>query len=77
MASGTPVVTSIGTAPAEVADGAAVLVDSLDAETIAAGIREAVGRREELRAKGLERAGVFTWAAAAKATIEVYREAAG
>ena len=77
MASGTPVVTSIGTAPAEVADGAAVLVDSLDPEAIAAGIREAVGRREELRAKGLERAGGFTWAAAAKATVEVYREAAG
>ena len=77
MASGTPVVTSIGTAPAEVADGAAVLVDSLDPEAIAAGIQEAVGRREELRAKGLDRAGAFTWSAAAKATVEVYREAAG
>ena len=76
MASGTPVVTSAGTAPAEVADGAAVLVDPLDAEAIAAGIQEAVRRREELRAAGLERARAFTWPAAAQATLEVYREAA-
>lgn len=76
MASGTPVVTSAGTAPAELADGAAVLVDPLDPEAIAAGIREAVRRREELRAAGLERAKGFTWAAAARATVEVYREAA-
>ena len=68
--------TSAGTAPAEVADGAAVLVDPLDAEAIAAGIREAVRRREELRAAGLERARAFTWPAAARATVEVYREAA-
>jgi glycosyltransferase involved in cell wall biosynthesis len=76
MASGTPVVTSAGTAPAEVADGAAVLVDPLDTEAIAAGIQEAVRRREELRAAGLERAKGFTWSAAARATVEVYREAA-
>jgi len=76
MASGTPVVTSAGTALAELADGAAVLVDPLDVEAIAAGIEEAVRRRDELRAAGLERARAFTWGAAAKATAEVYREAA-
>jgi glycosyltransferase involved in cell wall biosynthesis len=76
MASGTPVVTSTGSAPAELADGAAVLVDPLDVEAIAAGIGEAISRREELRAAGLERAKGFTWAAAAHATAEVYREAA-
>jgi glycosyltransferase involved in cell wall biosynthesis len=76
MASGTPVVTSVGSAPAELADGAAVLVDPLDVDAIAAGIQEAVARREELRAAGLERAKGFTWEAAAKATAEVYREAA-
>jgi glycosyltransferase involved in cell wall biosynthesis len=76
MASGTPVVTSVGSAPAELADGAAVLVDPMDVEAIAAGIQEAVARREELRAAGLERAKGFTWEAAAKATAEVYREAA-
>jgi glycosyltransferase involved in cell wall biosynthesis len=76
MACGTPVVTSAGSAPAEVADGAAVLVDPLDVEAIAAGIQEARRRREELRAAGLERARGFTWEAAARATVEVYREAA-
>jgi glycosyltransferase involved in cell wall biosynthesis len=76
MASGTPVVAATGSAPAEVADGAAVLVDPLDVEAIAAGIEEALRRRAELRAAGLERAKIFKWEAAAKATAEVYREAA-
>jgi glycosyltransferase involved in cell wall biosynthesis len=76
MASGTPVVTSAGSAPAELADGAAVLVDPLDVEAIAGGIGEAVRRREELRSAGLDRAKGFTWTAAAKATAAVYREAA-
>jgi glycosyltransferase involved in cell wall biosynthesis len=76
MACGTPVVTSVGSAPATVADGAAVLVDPLDVEAIADGIREALGRRDELRAEGIERATSFTWEAAAKATAKVYREAA-
>jgi glycosyltransferase involved in cell wall biosynthesis len=76
MACGTPVVTSIGSAAAQLADGAAVLVDPLDVEAIAAGIEEAVRRRDELRAAGIERARAFTWPAAARATVEVYREAA-
>ncbi len=76
MATGTPVVTSAGGATAELADGAAVLVDPLDVESIAAGIEEAVRRRDELREAGLERAGQYSWEAAGKATAEVYREAA-
>jgi glycosyltransferase involved in cell wall biosynthesis len=76
MASGTPVVTAIGSAPAEVADGAAVVVDPLDVDAIAAGIEEAIGRRAELREAGLERAKIFSWETAARATAEVYREAA-
>jgi glycosyltransferase involved in cell wall biosynthesis len=77
MACGTPVVTSTGSAPAELADGAAVLVDALDVDAIATGIAEAARRREELRAAGLERARRYTWEAAAQATAAVYREAAG
>ncbi len=77
MACGTPVVTSADSAPAELAGDAAVLVDPLDVESIAAGIREAIARRDELRAAGLERASDFTWDKAAKATADVYREAAG
>jgi glycosyltransferase involved in cell wall biosynthesis len=76
MASGTPVVTTAGSAPAELADGAAVLVDPLDPAAIAAGIEEARLRREELRIAGLDRARAFTWEATALATAEVYREAA-
>ena len=74
MACGTPVVTGAGGATEETAGGAAVLVDALDAASIADGIREAIRRREELRALGLERARAFSWEEAARATVEVYRE---
>ena len=76
MASGAPVVTSAGGATEEVADGAAVLVDPLRPDAIAAGIEEAIARREELRARGLERARTFSWDESARLTLEAYREAA-
>jgi glycosyltransferase involved in cell wall biosynthesis len=75
MACGAPVVAARTPAAEEVAGSAAVLVDPLDSEAIAAGLAEAVDRREELRAQGLERARAFSWADAARATVEVYREA--
>ena len=74
MASGTPVVTSRGGGTEEVAAGAAVLVDPEDPAAIAAGIEEAVARRDELRRLGLERARAFSWGAAARATEAVYAE---
>jgi glycosyltransferase involved in cell wall biosynthesis len=74
MRCGAPVVTSAGTVMEEVADGAAELVDPLDPASIAAGIERALGRREELAAAGRDRAQRFTWAAAAEATLAVYRE---
>jgi glycosyltransferase involved in cell wall biosynthesis len=76
MACGAPVVTSAGGATEEVAGGAAVLVDPLDVEAIAAGIEEALGRTDELRARGVERARAFSWDVTAARTQEVYREAA-
>ncbi|MBD0338842.1 MAG: glycosyltransferase family 4 protein [Thermoleophilia bacterium] len=76
MRCGAPVVTSAGSAMAEVADGAAELVDPLDPVSIAAGIERAIARRGELRAAGFQRARTFTWAAAAEATAAVYRELA-
>jgi glycosyltransferase involved in cell wall biosynthesis len=76
LACGAPVVTSAGTAMAEVADGAAVLVDPRDSDAIAAGILEAIGRRHELAALGPERAREFSWTASAEATAAVYRSAA-
>jgi glycosyltransferase involved in cell wall biosynthesis len=74
MASGVPVVTSRGTATEEVAGGAAVLVDPLDAESIAAGIAEAEDRREELVPLGLARAREFTWERAANEVEALWRE---
>ena len=60
----------------EVAGTAAVLVDPLDADAIAAGLAEAVERRDELRELGLERARAFDWREVARETLAVYREAA-
>jgi glycosyltransferase involved in cell wall biosynthesis len=76
MACGTPVVTAQTDALEEVADGAAVLVDPLDPDAIAAGLNEAIDRRDELRARGLERARAFDWGEVARETAAVYREAA-
>jgi glycosyltransferase involved in cell wall biosynthesis len=76
MACGTPVVTTRGTAMEEVADGAAVLVDALDPAEIAGGIERAAAQREQLVARGLERARRFRWDAVAAQTVDVYREAA-
>jgi glycosyltransferase involved in cell wall biosynthesis len=76
MACGAPVVTSRSTAMEEVADGAAVLVDPNDPAELAVGIERAVAEREELVARGLERARAFRWDAVADATVEVYGEAA-
>jgi glycosyltransferase involved in cell wall biosynthesis len=76
MACGAPVVAGRNEVAEEVAGGAAVLVDPLDPDAIAAGLSEAVDRREELRQRGLKRVRAFDWAEVARATVEVYREAA-
>ncbi len=76
MAQGTPVVTSVGTSTEEAAGGAAVLVDPLDLDSIAAGITEAL-RRDDLAAAGRARAAAATWRATAEATVAAYREVAG
>ena len=76
MACGAPVVAGRNEASEEVAGSAAVLVNPLDPDAIAAGIAEAVDRRDELRQRGLERARAFDWRQVARATVEVYREAA-
>jgi glycosyltransferase involved in cell wall biosynthesis len=76
MRCGTPVVTSAGTAMAELAGNAAELVEPRDPISIAAGIGRAIERRAELAARGLERARPYTWAASAEATVAVYREVA-
>ena len=76
MASGTPVVTSRDGATAEIAGGAAALVDPLDPESIATGLHEAIARRAELRELGLARARAYTWDGVADATVAAWREIA-
>ena len=61
MACGTPVVASAHPSLDEACGDAAVRVDPLDPEAIAAGIREALARREELVALGLAHAARFSW----------------
>jgi glycosyltransferase involved in cell wall biosynthesis len=76
LACGAAVVTSAGTAMAEVANGAAVLVDPRDEDSIAAGIREAIARRAELARKGPAIARGYAWSRSAELTAAVYRELA-
>jgi glycosyltransferase involved in cell wall biosynthesis len=76
MACGTPVLTSDRPATAEVAGGAAVLVDPLDGRAMGDALTELLGDdllRQRLRADGLARARSFSWARAAEETARVYR----
>lgn len=75
MASGTPVVTSNGSAMAEVAGDAALLVDPLDTDALAAAMSRLLSDealREELRARGAKRAGRYSWERTAMETLAVY-----
>jgi glycosyltransferase involved in cell wall biosynthesis len=74
MASGTPVVAAPDEAVQEVADGAAVYAEP---GGLAVAVREALARRDELGAAGIERARRFSWAETARRTAEVYREVLG
>jgi glycosyltransferase involved in cell wall biosynthesis len=76
MASGASVVAPAGPPFSEFSDGIAVAVDPRDTDSIALGLREAVERRDELGPLGRERAKEFSWRRAAKAHVDVYREAA-
>jgi glycosyltransferase involved in cell wall biosynthesis len=71
MACGTPVVARPDAAVRELVGDAAVLTDDLEA-----GIRQALAERERLRAAGLERAHLYSWAETARRTAEVYRRLA-
>ncbi len=79
MACGTPVVISAGGALAEVAAGAAVTVDPLRPESIAAGMLSVLkhaGERKKRSALGLRRAADFHWEASARALAGVFKKAA-
>ncbi len=78
MACGTPVVCSHTSSLPEVAGDAALLVDPLDVEGIAASIRRALGDeglRQRMREKGLARAAIFSWEQTARMTLAAYERA--
>lgn len=78
MACGTPVLTSNVCSLPEVVGDAAIVVDPLDVEGIAEGIRrltEDSRLRDELRRRGLERARQFSWNETARGVWEVLQTA--
>jgi glycosyltransferase involved in cell wall biosynthesis len=79
LACGTPVLTANSSSLPEVTGDAALLVDPLDVDAIAAGLAallESPERRADLSRRGLERAKLFRWDRIAERTVEVYRRVA-
>lgn len=80
MACGTPVVSSNVSSMPEVAGDAALLIDPTDTEALTEALQRLLddsGLRAELVAKGLERAGSFTWDAAAQQLRRFYAQLGG
>jgi glycosyltransferase involved in cell wall biosynthesis len=75
MASGVPCVVSDHPSLDEASGDAAVRVDPETPEAIAAGVREALDRREELVRRGLEHARRFTWLETGRAHLRGYADA--
>jgi glycosyltransferase involved in cell wall biosynthesis len=72
MACGAPVVASAHPSLDEASGDAAVRTDPESAEAFAAGIREALARHDELRARGLEHARRFSWRRVGELFLEGY-----
>lgn len=68
-----PVVTSVATSLAEVAGNAAVLVNPMEIESIAEGLRQGLHQSAKLVKLGLIRLTDFSWLKAAAATVDVYK----
>ncbi|MEM7130978.1 MAG: glycosyltransferase family 1 protein [Chloroflexota bacterium] len=80
MACGTPTIVSNVSSLPEVVGDAALLVDPNEWEEIAVAIHRLLSDdslHAELRAKGLQRAGCFSWINAAQSTLQVYRHVLG
>lgn len=69
-----PVVTAKNSGMLEVAGAAASLVVPESSEDIVLGIARALANRDILIEKGISRLKLFSWATAAKATLEVYQK---
>jgi glycosyltransferase involved in cell wall biosynthesis len=80
MVQGAAVVTSATTSTAEVAGDAAVLIDPLDVDAIAAAMQRLLDDPELVERVGIaarQRAASFTWSRTAEAMVDAYRDAAG
>ena len=80
MACGCPVVASNAASLPEVCGDAVRYVDPYDVESIARGIHEVLTdelMRQNLRAKGRERAELFSWEKAAKEHLKIFEECLG
>jgi glycosyltransferase involved in cell wall biosynthesis len=80
MARGVPTLASDTSSLPQVAGDAALLVDPTDVSEIAEGLARLLTEppfAEDLRQRGLQRAATFTWAATARATLDVYRHVTG
>jgi alpha-1,3-rhamnosyl/mannosyltransferase len=75
MACGTPVVASAHPSLDEACGEAALRADPTDAEAIAAAIRDAIDRRDELVPKGIAHAACFTWRSVGDTFLRGYEEA--
>ena len=73
MASGAPVVASSHPSLDDAAGTAALRADPESAEVLAAAVREALARRDELRAAGLEHARAFSWRRVGEIFLEGYQ----
>ncbi|MGI9146224.1 MAG: glycosyltransferase family 4 protein [Chloroflexota bacterium] len=76
MACGTPVVASTAGALPEVLGDAALLVDPYDEDALGQALQAAAEDTGELRRRGVERAGRYTWQHAAEDTWAVYEASA-
>jgi glycosyltransferase involved in cell wall biosynthesis len=77
MAAGVPVVAGNRSALPEVAGNAALMVDATRGDDLADALKLLAtneAKRNELIARGLERAGIFSWEKACQETLQVYRE---
>lgn len=80
MARGVPTLASNTSSLPQVAGDAALLVDPTDVSEIAESLARLLTETalaEDLRQRGLQRAATFTWAATARATLDVYRRLTG
>jgi glycosyltransferase involved in cell wall biosynthesis len=78
MACGTPALISTALALRELAGDAALAVEPCDERAIADALDQLLNDaalRDDLRARGLQRAATFTWEAAARRTLAVYQAA--